>query len=365
VIQRIPRSKRPRKLICGGHSLGGPLTAAIASWDFDRDPKTTRDAGRNQCAGFFGLDTNLENQSGGGGGTVSGLVAASGGAPYINAPPLTPRTIQVLTLMGPVAHFLPAKESEVNQLIPDTPEFDLTLRTFYSKDFSSFISGEPDVRKIRLDNATVLGGVLDDNSAAISILRSSMGIIRGGPLADKNFPAPDPTLVLPTQENGPLYRWTGYRRVGKPVPIPLNESGDPYTTRESEVSSLREFARTLFQGPSNFVEQYFPTRLLTDVATAGPAEFPDMRYDGIGNKPGLLIQAGDSRNNSNAPDTGPPVRTPGPNSNPLSFEITIPGYNHLDVTTAARRQNDGRPEASAHTLANFTLKVIRKANRGR
>ena len=49
----------------------------------------------------------------------------------------------------------------------------------------------------------------------------------------------------------------------------------------------------------------------------------------------------------------------------MSLEITIPGYNHLDVTTAARIQNDGRPEASARTLANFALKAIRAANRRR
>ena len=360
--------RRAHKFICGGHSLGGPLTAAFASWDFDGNAQTTRDAGRRQCAGFFGLDTGLSlnafTPGSSGGGTVSALVAASGGAPFINAPPLTPRTIQTLTLMGPVAHFLPGQESEVNQLIPDTPEFDLTLRILYSKDAAGFATGDPDVRQVRLDNASVLGGVLDDNSAAISILRAGLGTITGGDLADKNFPAPDPTLALPTEENGPLYRWHQYRRVGNPVPPPLNDAGDPYTSRESETSSLRELARVLFQGPSNFVEQYFPTRLLTDVAAGTPEDYPAMRYNGIGGKPGLLVQAGDSDSNENE-DTGRPQRTPGPNNNPLSREITIPGYNHLDVATAARRQNDGRPEASAQTLANFTLAAIRAANRRR
>jgi hypothetical protein len=369
-MQRIRgQRKRAHKFICGGHSLGGPLTAAFAAWDFDGNPETTRDAGRRQCAGFFGLDTGLSLNAfapgAPGGGFASGLVAASGGAPYVNAAPLTPRTIQMLTLMGPVAHFQPHKESIVNKIIPDTPEFDLTLRTLFSKDAVSFATGTPDVRKVRLDNAAVLGGVLDDNSAAISILRSGVGIVTGGDLADKNFPAPDPTLALPTEENGPLYHWNEYNRVGKPVQIPLNDEGDPYTTRESEVSALRELARTLFQGPSNFVEQYFPTRLLTDTAAGTKDDYPDMRYDGIGQKPGLLIQAGDSDGNSAAPDNGPPIRTDGPNDNPLSTEITIPGYTHLDVVTAARRQNDGRPEASAHTLANFTLRAVRASFRKR
>lgn len=369
VMRRIRGQKRrAKKFVCGGHSLGGPLTAAFASWDFDRNPETKWDAGRRQCAGFFGLDTGLEFNTFGpgapGGGLLSGLVAASGGAPYVNAPPLTPRTIQTLTLMGPVAHFRPNQESVVNQLIPDTPEFDLTLRTLYSKDATSFATGTPDVRKVRLTNATVLGGVLDDNSAAISILRAGIGIVTGGELADKNFPAPDPTLALPEEESGPLYRWVTHRRARRSN-IPLNDEGDPYTTRESETSSLRELARTLFQGPSNFVEQYFPTRLLTDVAAGQPSDYPDMRYDGIGGKPGLLVQAGDSDSNTAAPDNGPPQRGTPPNDNRLSREVIIPGYNHLDVTTAARRQNDGRPEASSRNLANFALKVIRRANRRR
>src|SRR4051812_28397293 len=51
------RRMRARKVFCGGHSMGGPLTAAFASWDFDGDPKTKKDAGFRQCAGFVGLDT--------------------------------------------------------------------------------------------------------------------------------------------------------------------------------------------------------------------------------------------------------------------------------------------------------------------
>ena len=68
------------------------------------------------------------------------------------------------------------------------------------------------------------------------------------------------------------------------------------------------------------------------------------------------MRAGDSRDNS-APDQGPPRRGPAPNSKPLSRSITIPGYNHLDVLTAARRQNDGRPEPSSLALARFAIAV--------
>jgi hypothetical protein len=267
--------------------------------------------------------------------------------------------------MGPVAYQAPNRETLVNRLLPDTPEFDLTLRVLYSKDAVAFATGQPDPRKIRLTNATVLGGVLDDNSATISILRAGMGISVGGPLADKNFPAPDPTLAVPTAENGPLYRWQAYRRVGRNgASIPLNDSGDPYTTRESETTSIRAVARALFEGPANFIEQYFPTRLLTDVFAGSQGDYEEMRYDGVSKRPALLIQAGDSDNNGPS-DSGRPRRGTPPNQRPLSREIIIPGYNHIDVATAAWRQNDGRAEPSSRTLAKFTLAVIRKRKRGR
>src|SRR2546423_1714173 len=111
VIRRmVPRKLRTKKVFCGGHSLGGPLTTAFADWDFDGNPKTTSDAGYKQCAGFFALDTRLNlgnpgsggSSSGGGGGGSSSVglagafAQASGGSPYINAPPFTPETIQAV-----------------------------------------------------------------------------------------------------------------------------------------------------------------------------------------------------------------------------------------------------------------------------
>src|SRR2546421_283091 len=56
----IPSQRiRARKVFCGGHSMGGPLTAAFPSWDFDGNPQTTSDAGYRQCAGFVGPGTTL------------------------------------------------------------------------------------------------------------------------------------------------------------------------------------------------------------------------------------------------------------------------------------------------------------------
>ena len=101
--------RRARKVICGGHSLGGPLTAAFASWDFDGDPATRSDAGYKQCAGLVGLDTTLALGGGSGGAPArrARRRRRRRGAPYVNAPPLTPETIQVPTVFGVGAYFEP------------------------------------------------------------------------------------------------------------------------------------------------------------------------------------------------------------------------------------------------------------------
>ena len=373
VTRELPgQERRERKLICGGHSLGGPLTAAFAGWDFDGDPDTRRDAGYKQCAGFVGLDTTFSITGGAGApsgaGILTGLIAQSGAAPYIDAPPLTPRTIQIVPITGAASYERPEAESPINRLIPRTPEFDLTLRLLYSRDAASFATGQPSIRDFRLTNQAVLGGIFDDNSAGISILRSSVGFLAGGPLVDKDFPAPDGTLALPEQPRGPLYRWQTYDRVGRNgKPVPPNDSGQPYTSRESEVTDIEQFARGSFEAPADFTEQYFPTRIFTDVAAAQAGDrsgdLSNLRYDGVSKRPGLLIQAGDSDDNSGE-DSGPPEQGEPPNEMPDSREVILPGYNHLDVVTAARKQNDGRPEGSSTSLVDFACDVVLGCERG-
>lgn len=360
--------RRERKLVCGGHSLGGPLTAAFAGWDFDGDPQTDRDAGYRQCAGLFGLDTSLDigggSGGGAGGGTVTGPIAASGASPYVNATPLTPETIQIPPIFAVGAFFAP-DETGLQAQLPHTSNIDTAQRLLFSKDAAHFAIGMPDIRDFDLTNEVALAGVFDDNSNPVSILRSSIGSVTGGPLADKNFPTPDPTLAMVDDPDNSTYRWQAYREVGaNGAPIELNDEGEPYTSRESEVSDLTQLARAMFDAPSDFTEQYFPTRLLTDTVGAESGGFEDLRYDGVAEKPGILIQAGDSDDNS-APDDGPPYAGDSPpNEMPLSRELVLPGYNHLDVATAAWRQNDGRPEPTSRALTHFALKAVKQAGGG-
>ena len=363
ITREIPsRRKRQRKLICGGHSLGGPLTAALASWDFDGDPETDEDAGYNQCAAFVGLDTTVSLEGGEGGGgpasaLITGAAAQSGASPFVNAPPLTPETLLAPALIGVTAFQKPDEETITTQLIPRDPEWELTQRLLFSRNPQDFATGSPSVRDFRVTNASALAAIFDDNSSPISIFRASVGMYTGGPLVDKSFPAPDPTLAAPDEPHGPLYHWQNYSRVGaNGAELELNDEGDPYTSRDSEVTDVRQLGRSLYQFPANFIETYFPTRLVTDFAamTAGDrsGDLENLRHDGSSMKPILLVQAGDSDGND-APDEGPTQTGEKPNDKELSREAILPGYNHLDVATAAWKQNDGRREGSSLELARF------------
>ena len=367
LTREIPsRAHRAKRVICGGHSLGGPLTAAFASWDFDGNAETTEDAGYNQCAGLVGFDTTVEldGEEGGsaGAGAANDLVARSGAAPFVNAPPLTPGTIQLTTIAGVGAFFTPDAETPFNRLIPNTPEYEITLRALYSRDAANFATGNPSPRDYRLTHEALFGSIFDDNSAGLSFLRASLGFAAGGPFVDKNFPAPNPTLAL-TASTEPLYSWQDYTEVGRGgAPVPLNSRGEPYTNRDSEATEIRDMARNFFDGPTNFIEQYFPVRILTDVVAAEGGDrsggLAGLKHDGPAKRPILLIQAGDSDDND-GPDSGPArVSSTKPNGMALSREIVIPGYNHLDVTAAARVQTDGHTEISSAKLALFAMKAV-------
>jgi hypothetical protein len=367
VLRRgIPgQRRRARKVICGGHSLGGPLTAAFASWDFDGDPGTRRDAGFRQCAGLVGLDTTLSVAGGDEGPSGAFAFIDTAAAPYVSAPPFTPETIGIPSMFGVGAFFRPSGLELIRDL-PHTPNIDLSQRVLFSRDAAHFATGMPSIRDFEVTNLAAFAGILDDNSAPepLTFLRASLGSITGGPLTDKNFPAPDPTLALPEDPDGPTYRWVPYRRVGRPAPIPLNDDGEPYTHRQSEVTDIRQFARTMFEAPADFVEQYFPTRILVDVAAAEDGGFEDLRYDGPALRPAFLVQAGDSDDNG-GPDVGPARAGTKPNSFRASRELILPGYNHLDVATAARVQNDGRSEEASTALARFVLRIVRTSRAGR
>ncbi|MGC9536815.1 hypothetical protein [Streptomyces sp. UG1] len=361
---------RGRKVLCGGHSLGGVVTGYFATADFDGDPATTADAGYNQCAGYFALDTtvstSLADLSGSlpddtnlpdiglGYGVVqagldSGVLPRSLSAPVL----LNPETMTLLAIAGMGAVRNPGAEADLPRYLPSNLNIEATNRFLFSKDTAAFLTGSPGVKDFRLTNEAVLGALLDDHSVPLAFLQSSVGFFDGGPVADKNFPVANggqeqPGLfgteykAIPDRPAGPLYTWRNYDRVGAADdPGYRSADGTPFTDAGKEVTDIQELARSLAEQPLDFTEQYFPTKLVTDLelATSPQVKRLVVHPDGLTANPTLTVLAGDGLLAGRVPaDLNP---------------VVADGYQHLDVLTAAPTQNDGRPEPVSTSLARF------------
>ncbi|MGQ4403944.1 hypothetical protein ACN6K4_005294 [Streptomyces hayashii] len=361
---------RERKVLCGGHSLGGVVTGYFATADFDGDRATTADAGYRQCAGYFALDTTVSTSLGDLSGSIpddtnlpdvglgygvvqagldSGVLPRSLSAPVL----LNPETMTLLAIAGLGAVRDPGAEADLPSYLPSGLNIEATNRFLFSKDAAAFLTGTPAVKDFRLTNAAVLGALMDDNSVPLAFLQSSVGFFDGGPVVDKSFPVANggeqqPGLfgtaykAIPDRPHGPLYTWRDYDRVGdRDDPGRRSADGTPFTGADKEVTALGELARSLAEQPLDFTEQYFPTKLVTDLELAGSPQVKRLvaHPEGLTAKPTLTVLAGDGLLAGRIPADLHP--------------LVADGYQHLDVLTAAPVQNNGRPEPVSTGLTAF------------
>ncbi|MGW2327773.1 hypothetical protein ACWC5C_18635 [Streptomyces sp. NPDC001700] len=361
---------RKQKVLCGGHSLGGVITGYLAAADFDGNPATTADAGYNQCAGYFALDTTVSTSLGDLSGSIpddtnlpdiglgygvvqagldSGLLSRSLSAPVL----LNPETMTLLSIAGLGAVRDPGGEADLPSYLPANVNIEATNRFLFSKDTATFLTGKPAVKDFRLTNEAVLGALMDDHSVPLAFLQSSVGFFDGGPVVDKSFPVANggdarPGLfggeykAIPDRPGGPLYTWRNYDRVGDPDdPGYRSADGTPFTGAGKEVTDIQELARSLAEQPLDFTEQYFPTKLVTDLqlATSPQVKRLVVHPKGLTANPTLTVLAGDGLLAGRIPADLHPV--------------VADGYQHLDVLTAAPTQNNGRPEPVSTNLATF------------
>jgi hypothetical protein len=376
MAHELPDQKaRKQKMLCGGHSLGGILTAFFAEWDFDGNHSTTDDAGYNQCSGYFALDTRISTSLPGMGGQLptdlipllkfgaaavqagleSGVVPRALSAPAL----INSETMNLLSIAGLAADIAPGGESDLASYVPSSFNTDTTYRLLFSKDYPTFLKGSPTVKDFRITNAAALGGLLDDNSQPLAFLKASVGFWDGGKIVDKEFPAPNDLdsiglgglkqllgsdkKAIPDEPNGPLYTWRNYDRVGAPDdPVYTSKDGTPFTSAAKEVTDIGELARSLAEQPLDFTEHYFPTKMVTDIALASAPGIADdaVHTGGPTANPVINLEAGDG--------LGAAGPQPG--------DVVAPGYNHIDVLTAAAKQNDGKPEVVSTALAAFAAK---------
>ncbi|MQY16943.1 hypothetical protein [Nocardia macrotermitis] len=365
---------RERKVLCGGHSLGGVVTAFFADADFGGTP------GYRQCAGYFALDTAISPTLS----ALSGLpspwsILPSGGLDYeatqaalrsgvaprtLNLPVLIgPETMTLLGIVGLAADVDPDGQSHLAAALPRTPNLDTTLRFLFSRDATTFAAGSPSVRQFRLTNAAVLGALMGNASQPLAFLQTSPGFFDGGPVRDKDFPLPQDlahnpaltpltraalgpdTLGIPDQPDGPLYTWRNYDRITAPgATVYRDSAGKPYATPETEVTDIGELARSLAAQPLPFTEDYFPTKLATDIFQVDDPQIARLLVhpEGVTAHPTINLLGGSGLVIGNGP--------------PRSGRLVIaPGYHHLDVLTASAQQNNHRPEPISTSLADFAV----------
>ncbi|WP_245672910.1 hypothetical protein [Aldersonia kunmingensis] len=356
---------RANKVLCGGHSLGGFVTGFFAQWDFDGNPATLDDAGFAQCAGYFALDTVVDAALPVPGfgpldlpAPVAAPLAAVGGVatgalPVLRLPAvINPETTNLLALTGLAARLNPEGVNDIVARLPHNTNVDLSLRTLLAGNFAMFATGSPDVRTLNATNDAVLGSIMDDNSMILGFIQASVGFVRG-PVVPKSFPVPNEVLsnplmrsafgnapkVSPAEFSNPVvvYGWDDYDEV---VP-------GPFTGPANEITSIRQLARSLCEQPLDFTEWYFPTQLVTDLSAGNAPALAAHRLhrDGVLRHPVFTAEAKDGL-------IDPPRARAG------DVVLVMPGYNHIDLLTAAAKQNDGRPEQVSTALAAFATRPV-------
>ncbi len=357
---------RQRKLLCGGHSLGGFVTGYFAGWDFDGNPATTDDAGYHQCGGWFALDTVIRVGLGLRGIDLPAIPPALAGGvenlslqldtalPVLRLPAvINPETTNLLALAGLAARLAPDGVNDLVSRLPDNPNITLTLRTLLSQNAAAFLTGSPDARTLTAGNEAVLGALLDDNSQPLGFLQASTGFVTGGPIGPKDFPLPDTVArgplgfggfgdapkVSPTRHApDTVYRWLDWDEV--------TPGTSPYTNPGSEVTSIAQLARTLCEPPLDFTEWYFPSRIAFDLqqTTAPSITAHHLHPEGVNALPMLTLQGSGG---IPLPDSG----------SPLDTRIELAGYNHLDLVTAdPDSRRDGSPEPVSARLVEFATR---------
>nr|WP_157528437.1 hypothetical protein [Kibdelosporangium sp. MJ126-NF4]CEL18633.1 hypothetical protein [Kibdelosporangium sp. MJ126-NF4]CTQ98118.1 hypothetical protein [Kibdelosporangium sp. MJ126-NF4] len=360
VLDQLPPQVQRTKVLCGGHSLGGLITGALVNWDFGDLP------GYQLCAGYYTLDTRLAGHIDAADllaklqqalpiqltVNFSNLIGAA--MPYVSVTPLTPDTLAMVMSFAQAAELAPDTPSTAPARIPRELNYDLSVNLFSARDLLGFLTGQPDLRKANATNAAVLGAVTADISSPIGFLRASIGAPTGT-VVRKNFPTPygssDTAMgmvgggktVSPEFENGKLIEWRNYDQL--PAEGVRTVDGDVYTTPASQVTDVHQFAATLANPHADGLEWFFPTRLAAESFEAQlgsrQGDLANLRYpDGIRKHPVINLDAAESGTVRGRPGDGGPV-------------VKLEGYNHVDVGTAAWKQNNGKPEPLSDQLTEF------------
>ncbi len=393
---------RKEKVFVGGHSMGGIMTTMFNGWDLDGDPATTGDAGYNNCAGLFGLDTSVSSSSGmtqlmlrslpqvvrdllppdilseeGYATLLRNLRADPGSNRILPFPMINSESMALLETIAMMAHAEPDSECKVLKEVPFSGSVDVLMRFLFSRDLATFLDGSPKLTDFRFTNEALLGMIFDDSFAPVGMIQNSMGFVGGGPVVRKEFPMSESVKGIPMLGGllggflgegpyfipndagpspfrlgrGPLYHWIDFDQVATDAEPDFKDASGSitYTTKTNEVADIQDVARLIYKGPTNLTEWYFSTRLMMDQIAA---------FAPYGRKYGLNFLHGDKL------DAMPKIEfiagqgvmgdsymgTPAP---PNTERLLLEGYNHMDVLTASANTPSYRENGVIKPLIDF------------
>lgn len=403
---------RKKRVFVGGHSFGGFHTSIFAGWDLDGDPETLDDAGYNNCAGLFALDsrvsptgnmldianassdtplpswmldieknmteivyigvlTALRN------GTISPFIDASIASAVLGVP-LGPEIEALTQAVGMLAHMAPDEESTALQQIPISADLETMLRQYQSLNMLQYNTGIPSITKFRYTNEAFLGILFDDNFTHIPMIRVSMGFLTGGAVEEKDsdvmnklFPS---TMLGATTEHaglfaaadagpdiwhlgeGPLYTWANFDQIGTAdEPLFTDSTGKTgYTSMVKEVSDIQDLARAMYKGQTNLIEWYFSIRRMIDqyVITMPYAVNYGLNYlhgDHNEDLPRIVFSSGNNE-----------LKVTGMATTSVDPAIVVPGYAHMDPMFASANTPSRRRHDVIYPLINFIKETINK-----
>lgn len=384
------QSERQKKLFIGGHSLGANITSAFMGWDFDGDPRTSADAGYRQAAGFLRIDVSVTPKDpaadpflayASASTTIDARDTANrrynrqlnlmrnGILPrYVTFPGVNAESLALLDAAAMLAHRAPDEEHTLLREIPlgNTPK--LMLRLLHSRTLNNFVTNSPRMTDFRFTNEALLGSILDDNFMPVNILQTSLGFLNGGRVTAKTFPN-DPGLIDvvsglspfigyiltdgklsiagdagPDRRSlgqGPLYGWTNFDEIGEE--LRSTDGSQVFTTADTEVTDIGDFARMVYSGPQSFTEWYMPARLNVDfefLQQASPVPTLNFwHYREARNAPFIDIVGDES--------------IADPTTVPQGELVVAKGYNHLDVLAAANDRSSRRANPVVRSMIDF------------
>lgn len=373
-------SDRREKAFVGGHSLGGVHTSVYLGWDFDGNPDTTDDAGYNQVAGAFGLETQVVPLDTGAffgevekntsemlpDDILSSLADVTGTNDFgyrfniamlnsgivprnIQIPGVfTPEVLALPEVVGLVASKGPDELATIYSKAPKSSALKTIVNTVHSRDPLG-IGTPPTIEDFRYSNEAFVGIMFDDNFQILSFLKAGIGFMDGGPMmrkwesldslaeqlgggealvgSNKLYIAGDAGPDKDSFGEGPLYRWASRSEIGTlDDPEFTDESGETvFTWLENEPADVSDFVRALHAGPTNLTEWYFPMRILLDLPAVNKpyAEkhgLMTFHHQGPAKIPSLVMNG----------DQGISLEGEEEVELPMQTTIMAPGYTHMD-----------------------------------